>query len=167
MPGRHSCTGKRHHKIGSCAPVWQDVADIIRRIRPMLTDGGENLRISTDLCGLELLTDLLLEKVLYNLFDNSLRHGRHVTEIRIYCTPSGPGLDFVFDDNGFGIPDAEKTRTLTCGYGKNTGLGLFVIEEILASSGISIAETDEQGRGTRFVMHIPEKQFQFRAPSPP
>lgn len=158
---------EQYMKIGSCAPVWQDVGDIIRRIRPMLTDGGENLRISADLCGLELFTDLLLEKVLYNLFDNSLRHGEHVTEIRIYSTPSGPDLDLVFEDNGIGIPDAEKTRIFSCGYGKNTGLGLFVIEEILTSSGISIAETGEQGRGARFVMHIPEKQFRFRDPSSP
>lgn len=157
---------EQYMKIGSCAPVWQDIGDIVQRIRPTLTEGGENLRIRVDLQGLEIYADLLLEKVLYNLFDNSLRHGDHVTEIRIYCTAAGPDHDLVFEDNGIGIPEAEKTRIFTCGYGRNTGLGLFVIEEILASSGITITETGEPGKGARFVMHIPEKQIRFKVPSP-
>lgn len=154
---------EQYMKIGSCAPVWQNIEDIVNRIRPTLTEGVEDLRISVDLAGLEVYADLLLEKVLYNLFDNSLRHGEHVTEIRIYFIKSDRDLDLVYEDNGIGIPDPEKAQIFSCGYGKNTGLGLFVIEEILSSGGISITETGEQGHGARFVMHIPEKQFRFNS----
>ena len=70
-------------------------------------------------------------------------------------------LELAYEDDGIGIPAPEKARIFTCGYGRNTGLGLFVIEKILSTSGISITETGEPGKGARFVMRVPEGAFRF------
>ncbi|AGB01089.1 PAS domain S-box protein [Methanoregula formicica] len=150
---------EQYMKIGSSVPLWQNIEELISNIHPDLLSG--TIRIDIDLGGLEIYGDLLLEKVLYNLFDNAIRHGGHVTAIRISFDNTETGIDLVFEDNGIGIPESEKKKIFTCGYGKNTGLGLFVIEQILSISGITIAETGEPGKGARFVMHIPAGSFRF------
>lgn len=150
---------EQYTKIGSSVPLWQNVEELIHTIHPDLFCGP--VQITADLDGLEIYTDLLFEKVLYNLFDNSIRHGGQVTGIRVFYRKTDKDLDLVYEDDGIGIPASEKPRIFTCGYGRNTGLGLFVIEKILSTSGISITETGEPGKGARFVMRIPDGSFRF------
>jgi len=57
------------------------------------------------------------------------------------------------------VPDDEKEVIFTQGYGTKTGLGLFLIREILAISGISITETGRYGEGVCFEILIPAEQF--------
>jgi signal transduction histidine kinase len=58
----------------------------------------------------------------------------------------------VYEDDGQGIPEEEKEKIFLRGYGKNTGLGLFLIKEILAITGITIVENGIYGMGARFEM---------------
>jgi len=44
---------------------------------------------------------------------------------------------------------------LTAGLGKNIELGLFLSQEILAISGITINENGEAGKGARFEIKVP------------
>jgi hypothetical protein len=37
---------------------------------------------------------------------------------------------------------------------KNTGLGLFLVREILSLTGVAISETGEFGKGARFEMAV-------------
>ena len=46
-----------------------------------------------------------------------------------------------YTDNGCGIPPLEKEKIFLRSFGRNTGLGLFLIREILETTGISITET--------------------------
>jgi len=39
--------------------------------------------------------------------------------------------------------------------GGNTGLGLFMVREVLSITGITIEETGEYGKGARFEIHVP------------
>jgi signal transduction histidine kinase len=48
------------------------------------------------------------------------------------------------------------------GFGKNTGLGLFLSSEILSITGISISETGVPARGAQFEIAVPEGGFRFR-----
>ena len=54
-----------------------------------------------------------------------------------------------------GILSADKKRLFTRGFGKNTGLGLFLSREILAITGITIIENGEPGKGARFEITVP------------
>jgi len=103
----------------------------------------------------------MLEKVFFNLLDNSIRHGQHVTEIRVSTGYSDDGLKIVWEDNGAGIPADEKERIFERGFGKNTGLGLFLVREILSLTEITIKETGEQGKGARFEIIIPKGSWRI------
>ena len=80
------------------------------------------------------------------------RQGR----IRISTRKEGEEVVIRVEDNGTGIPAADKPKIFRRGFGKNTGLGLFLVQEILAITGISIRETGEPGRGARFVITVPK-----------
>jgi signal transduction histidine kinase len=49
----------------------------------------------------------------------------------------------------------EKEKAFEKGFGKNTGLGMFIIREILSITGITIIETGEPGVGVRFEIRVP------------
>jgi signal transduction histidine kinase len=103
----------------------------------------------------------MLEKVFSNLLDNSILHGQQVTRIQVSCQKSGRDLVVVWADNGIGIAVDEKERIFERGFGKNTGLGLFLIREILTLTGITIKETGEPGKGARFEIIVPTGAYRF------
>ena len=88
----------------------------------------------------------LLEKVFYTLIDNTLRYGgEQCTKITVASHGSGNDRVIVYEDNGAGVPEENKTKIFEKGFGKNTGLGLFFSGEILAITGITITETGTPG----------------------
>ena len=111
--------------------------------------------------------DPLFEKIFYNLIDNSLRHGKQVSEIAITSKKDESGVTLVYEDNGTGIPPAEKVRIFERGYGKNTGLGLYLVQEILSLTDITIQETGKPGHGARFEIQIPQQSFRYAAVQAP
>ena len=74
---------------------------------------------------------------------------------------TGEDLVIVVEDNGTGIPLGEKQKIFENGYGKNTGLGLFLVREILSITGMTIQETGEPGKGARFEISVPKGTFRF------
>ncbi|MDD1723796.1 MAG: ATP-binding protein, partial [Methanospirillum sp.] len=68
----------------------------------------------------------------------------------------------VWEDNGIGVPVAEKKQIFERGFGKNTGLGMFLAREILSLTGISIEENGVPGAGARFEIHVPVGSWRYR-----
>jgi signal transduction histidine kinase len=75
-----------------------------------------------------------------------------------------PGLLITCEDDGAGIAEAEKEQIFASGFGKNTGLGLFLAREILGISGLKIKETGRYGRGARFEITVPEHAWRRTGP---
>ena len=148
-----------YQDMGVSAPVWQDVSPQIVLARGQLDLKGA--AVSVDFSGLEVYADPLLPKVLYNLIENAIRHGGHVTMIRFSYEQQGDDLTILCEDNGDGIPDLDKTHVFQRGFGKNTGLGLFLSREILSITGIIITETGTPGTGTRFEITVPKGAWRF------
>lgn len=144
---------KAYQDLGAEAPRWQNAAEVLSAAIASLDLEGITLDI--DLEGLEIFADLLLEKVFFNLIENGIRHGEEITSIRCWYEDAGEEVVLVYQDDGVGIPQAQKERIFERGYGSNTGLGLFLIREILSITGICIRETGEEGEGGRFVITIP------------
>ena len=96
----------------------------------------------------------MITKVFYNLIDNALSHGDHVTNIVFSQEETADGLLLICEDNGVGIPPQDKTRIFTNEFGRDSGLGLFLIREILSISGITLRETGDYGKGARFEMLV-------------
>nr|WP_321353119.1 PAS domain S-box protein [uncultured Methanoregula sp.] len=145
---------RMYENLGTHEPQWIDLDTVMPRqyIPPPIT-------LNSDVKGVQVFSDPMLEKVFFNLLDNSIRHGQRVSEIRISARLSDGNLVVVWEDNGVGIAADEKERVFERGYGKNTGLGMFLVREILTLTGITISETGEPGRGARFEILVPKGAF--------
>jgi hypothetical protein len=117
--------------------------------------------------GAEVFADPLIVKVFYNLIDNAVRHGGKITTIWFSALEREGDHAIVCEDDGVGIQLDEKEHIFERGYGKNTGMGLFLSREIIDITGISIRETGQPGKGARFEMMVPEGIFQHRTPGDP
>jgi len=124
----------------------------------------KNITLNTDIQKAEVFADTMLEKIFSNLLDNSIRHGQKVTEIKVSSRKSGKDRVIVWEDNGVGVADDEKERIFERGFGKNTGLGLFLSREILSLTGITIRETGTPGKGVRFEITVPKGHYRFSNP---
>ena len=154
-----------YENLGVNAPSWQNVDAVVRIAMAALP--LQNIRVTVDMSDIEVNADTLFEKVFYNLFDNALRYGgMDLSEIRI-TSRDGPAGSLIvsFEDNGVGIEAGDKAHIFSKGFGKNTGLGLFLSSEILSITGITIAETGSPGKGARFEITVPKECY--RAGTPP
>ncbi len=146
-------------KLGTVEPTWQSVEDLLdKSITAMEAD---NIEVSLDLGGLELYADPMLEKVFYNLIDNTLRHSEKATRVSVSCHRQGDDLLLVYEDDGMGVAPEEKERIFDRGFGKNTGLGLFLVRLILNVTNIQVREVGEPGKGARFEMLAPDGTYRF------
>jgi signal transduction histidine kinase len=150
---------KDYQEIGVMAPLWHDIASVVRNSAAQFNAPEVHFDITLE--GVEVYADPLITKVIYNLIDNALRHGRHVTRIGFSYQPSGKGLVIICEDNGVGISYDDKRHLFIRGFGKNSGLGLFLIREILAITGTTIVETGEPGKGARFELTWPVGQYRI------
>jgi len=142
-----------YQDIGVKAPQWQDVREIIQNTAQLLDLQCIELEIVFH--ELKVFADPMLERVFYNLIQNAVSHGEKITGITFSAKKHPEGVVIICEDDGVGIPDAEKELIFKRGYGKNTGLGLFLIREILSITGMSIKETGIYGKGARFEILVP------------
>ena len=147
-----------YQEIGAHSPEWQDLGEIIAKVRrafPMDGIGFENR------CrGVMIFADPLLYKVIGNLIDNALRHANDLKSIRFFTREDEQErLHIICENDGGGIPQADKEKIFEPGHGKNTGLGLFLAREILAITGIAIEETGDPPMEARFDITVPQGSF--------
>jgi len=150
---------KDYQDIGAQVPSWHSVSAIVTGAAGQLQT--KEVVVSVDLEHVEIFVDPMIAKVFYNLIDNALRHGEHVTHIVFTSHVSETALVIVCEDDGIGIPDADKPHIFTKGVGRDSGLGLFLIREILSITGISIKETGVYGKGARFEMTVPPGDYRI------
>ena len=149
---------KTYEDIGVNAPVWQDCRTLVETAAQQVPAGDvtmkNNIPVRT-----EVFADPLIVKVFFNLMDNALRYGGKITTIRFSVQKSGQDYLIICEDDGDGIPVELKEKIFERGFGKNTGLGLFLSREILSITGITIRETGEPDTGARFEMVVPHGSF--------
>jgi signal transduction histidine kinase len=149
---------REYEKIGVHAPVWQAPAAVVDEAATGILPGQIVLTNSLPRT-LEIFADPLIVKVFFNLLDNSIRHGQRVTEINVSSHTDNENLVLVWEDNGIGIEREDKEQIFERGFGKNTGLGMFLVREILSLTGIVIRETGEPFVGARFEMTVPRGAY--------
>jgi signal transduction histidine kinase len=154
---------RAYEDMGKTAPVWQNINESIRWAVAALPMRA--VRVDVDRSDLVLYADPLFEKVFYNLIDNALKYGGDpLTKIHISCHEIEKGLVLICEDDGVGITREDKKHLFMQGYGKHTGLGLFLTREILSITGITITENGEPGNGARFEMNVPKGAYRFGQP---
>lgn len=121
------------------------------------TPEAAKIAVTNNAVGLTVRADSLLQQLFYNLVDNSLRHGEHVTEISLSYEDSTDCIRLVYEDNGVGVPNANKERIFLGGFttGHGSGLGLMIVKKMIETYGWKIKEDGEEGKGARFTIAIP------------
>ena len=146
---------KEYEDIGVNAPVWKDCDNLIDTATKQAPLGMVTV-INEIPAGTKIFADPLIVKVFFNLMDNAVRHGGKITTIRFSSGERGADHILVCEDDGDGVLPEEKEKIFLKGYGKNTGMGLFLSREILSITGITIRETGESGKGARFEIAVPK-----------
>ena len=142
--------------LGVRSPEWHRVSDALGTVTL------QGLPVENEAGDLVVYADPMLATVFSNLMDNTIRHGEAATRVRVrYRSGESGELTLIWEDDGVGVPAGEKERIFYRGVGKNTGLGLFLIREILGITGIGITETGEPGKGARFEMLVPRGAYRI------
>jgi signal transduction histidine kinase len=151
---------QEYEDLGVKSPLWQNLETCIRNTTTALPMRG--VSVLDEVRGREVFADPMFERVFYNLIDNALRYGgEKMTIIRIIAQESEKGLVISVEDDGPGISAEDRGRLFERGFGKNTGLGLFLSREILSITGITITENGKPGTGARFEILVPKGRYRF------
>ncbi|MFN8514558.1 MAG: ATP-binding protein [Thermomicrobiales bacterium] len=154
---------------GRFALQWQEVEvrDLLRRlvdeIGPTLTNhkllyraDAEPLLISGD--------DLRLYEVFQNLLQNAIKYSPEGGPITIEAARSRSWATVAVRDEGIGIPQdslphlGRRYYRATNAYEQRlggVGLGLYVVNQIIALHGGSIEVTSREGEGSTFTVRLP------------
>ena len=151
---------KEYENLGIRAPVWQGISTHAEEVKKQIDISRITIRDETN--DLLIYADPMFAKVIYNLIDNSHRHGMHVSTIHIHGRITQDGYTLVYEDNGIGIPVPDKEKIFNRMVGKKSGIGLFLVREILSITGITIVEVGEPGKGARFEISIPNGKFKVK-----
>lgn len=156
----HLVFSEVYQKIGIQRPRWLSVGAIVEGITCSHEFGSINILHSTG--SVEVYTDVMFGKIITNLIENAIMHGKRVSEVNIgFYEQINQGV-LVIEDDGIGVPDELKERIFEKGFGNNTGLGLYYTREILGITGMEIAETGNNLEGARFEIRIPRRGYRLR-----
>jgi ligand-binding sensor protein len=154
---------KDYQDMGAKPPKWQNVKMALLFGLSHISIGKIQHHLETE--NLEIFADPLLEKVCQRLFENSVKHGEHVTRIRVWHTVTSDGVTIFFEDDGIGIPQERKEQIFLRSDGTRTSMrSLIFVREILDITGITIRETGEPGKGARFEMIVPKGMHRQQSP---
>ena len=78
---------KVYEDLGIHESKWQNLPAICSKLRP-----PAHITVNCDLDEISIFADPMLEKAFFNLLDNSIRHGDHVTGIRVSSHPADTDL---------------------------------------------------------------------------
>jgi len=145
---------KEYENFGSGVPVWHDLSVLINaaRTNPDLHDAA----LIDDVAGVSIYADPMFSRVIQHLVENALRHGgSNLTRIRFSGSVTPEGYVLVCEDDGAGIPKKDKAAVFRRVIGEVSRTGLFLAQEILSLTMITIRETGEPGKGARFELTVP------------
>lgn len=147
-----------YENFGTVSSTWQRVHMLIELAKDVVSFC--EITINNQIPGdIEIYADPIIRKVFSTLLDNAVRHGGDITFIAFYCVKHEDSLIITCEDDGIGIPDGQKKYIFNNGYGKNTGIGLFLAREILSITGLSITECGVEGKGAKFEIVVPPGKF--------
>ncbi|PKL60809.1 MAG: hybrid sensor histidine kinase/response regulator [Methanomicrobiales archaeon HGW-Methanomicrobiales-4] len=137
------------------SPSWMDLHHLVKNSLSDLSPGM--VRIDCQLPeNVWINAYPLIEKVFSELVDNSIRHGKTTSTIRFNLEEIQGDPILIYEDDGVGIPESDKKMIFSHEYGLSASHGLFLSEEILSVTGITITETGEPGMGARFEIRFPK-----------
>jgi PAS domain S-box-containing protein len=148
---------KDYERIGVISPEWQNVEKVFHKARALIADLSVEYVVNTG--ALEIFADPMLEHAFNILLDNTNRYGKKVTKVQLSASPSPEGYSIVYEDDGVGVNENEKEKIFLKGYGKDSGMGLYLCVQILNITGLGIKENGEYLKGARFEISVPNDKW--------
>jgi len=147
-----------------------NLADLVREVVARRTRNGKRVALRIEAPGAELVTvgdKQRLERVIGNLIDNALTHGRG-QDVRVEVTAEPDALVLEVADRGPGIPAAAAPRIFERFYkadpararedGFGSGLGLAIARDNARLHGGEIEVETGRAEGARFVFRLPRRE---------
>ena len=132
-------------KIADRLQVYTCSSQIIRpKVEPGITISGDKFALTS---------------MVTNLIENAVKYSPPCAEVHVKLFRSNGNVHFVTADSGIGISDLEKSRIFEKFYRvgsedtrktKGTGLGLFIVKQVLDKHNASIKVKNNQPSGTVF-----------------
>lgn len=109
-----------------------------------------------------------IKQIFLNLIDNAIKYTPENKEVHVNVSSLNGNICISVKDTGVGIPEedieriferfyrVDKARSRDVG---GTGLGLAIIKHIVKSLGGNISVKSELGKGSEFIVIIPQKNF--------
>lgn len=104
------------------------------------------------------LADEALTSVFENIVRNAISHGK-TEKMEVAINKKGENYEIRFIDFGSGVPDEIKEKIFEEGYksaeSKGSGLGLFIVKQVVARYNGEIFVEDNIPTGVVFVIELP------------
>jgi signal transduction histidine kinase len=113
-----------------------------------------------------------MTSVMLNLMENAVKYSPKPADIEVSLEEMPDALILRFADQGHGIPDKEKPQVFGKFYRignedtrktKGTGLGLYIVQQIVAAHDGRISIEDNQPKGTVFKIELPSERLDKQA----
>ncbi|HWQ68116.1 MAG TPA: PAS domain S-box protein [Methanospirillum sp.] len=155
---------REYEDFGTASSGWHRIFPMIESAINQVSPGVITIenQIPEDL---EIYTDPIIRKVFTTLIENAIRHGKKVKRICFSFTAQQDTCIIACEDDGIGIYNGEKSLIFEHGYGKHTGIGLFLAREILSITGLGIRECGIAGEGARFEIMVPKGKYRIHIDS--
>ncbi|EHQ34939.1 PAS/PAC sensor signal transduction histidine kinase [Methanoplanus limicola DSM 2279] len=146
--------------LGSEDPAWQPFCRLIER--SVEETRFTNLTVDDYAKNLNILGDNLFYRIYSVLFENALRHSENPdVSITIGFREDGDYAVMCVSDDGCGVPDEKKDLIFEKGFGEGTGLGLFLVKELLLMHNMQIRECGVYGSGCIFEILMPKGTYRL------
>ena len=108
----------------------------------------------------------LLTVVFDNLLSNAIKYGREGGRIRVDAEADDEGVTCRVWNEGEGIPEDklgqlfakfQRLHTAASGMGRGTGLGLFIVKEVVEKHGGRVWAESQEGQWARFSFTLPPR----------
>lgn len=152
----------RHHAFMREPCALQDlVAQTVGFVRGQVP-GGVAIEVDVP-AGLQVSADRQrLQQALLNLIKNAAEACGGAGAVRVSAAKDDEAVTLTVEDSGCGIPETDLPYVFDPFYttkeiGKGSGLGLFIVHDIVGKHGGTISVTSAPGCGTSFVIHLPQR----------
>lgn len=137
-------------------------AEAIEKIKKRYGDIKINAGVSNELLFVP-MDAILIEQVIINLVENSVKHGKITENININVSKKGEFAEFEISDDGVGAtdistlftPELRKNRNFVIDNSKDMGIGLSVCKTIIKAHNGKITAENISPHGLKIIFTLP------------
>ncbi|HYH19374.1 MAG TPA: ATP-binding protein [Azospirillum sp.] len=148
-------------------PEPADLARALAAVCEQQAEVSEQHRLSWDfsqLPGMVVVDANLLQQAVENLLSNAVKYSPPGSAVRVRGWSDAGQIHVAVDDRGIGIPESDRDRLFeryfrgrNVGTRAGSGLGLHVVQAIVARHGGRLDVDSREGEGSTFTMILPKR----------